>query len=163
MRVPAHRVCQVQQMHDCRSSTSVPGWLGIAIVAAVAAGCEDTTPKQSGSIIGRRTTDIRRADDEVAKGKAQIIKPQITATDYITLQGNAYAAIIGQTSVLAIQHAMDLYHAANDRYPKDYDEFMAEIIKANNIALPVLPPHQKYGYDEKDHKLVILEYQRGKA
>ena len=53
---------------------------------------------------------------------------------------------------------MDLYHAANDRYPKDYDEFMTEIIKANNIALPKLPHYQEYGYDEKEHKLIILEY-----
>ena len=61
--------------------------------------------------------------------------------------------------MLSIQHAMDLYHATNDRYPKDYDEFMTEIIKANNIALPQLPTYQEYGYDEKEHKLVILEYQ----
>jgi hypothetical protein len=54
---------------------------------------------------------------------------------------------------------MDLYHADNDRYPKDYDEFMAVIIKANGIALPQLPPYQKYGYDENEHKLVILESQ----
>ena len=53
---------------------------------------------------------------------------------------------------------MDLYHAANDRYPKDFDEFMTEIIKANSIALPQLPPYQKYGYDEKEHKLIVLEY-----
>ena len=53
---------------------------------------------------------------------------------------------------------MDLYHAENDRYPKDYDEFMNEIIKANNIALPQLPHYQEYGYDEKEHKLIILEY-----
>jgi hypothetical protein len=53
---------------------------------------------------------------------------------------------------------MDLYHAANDRYPKDYNEFMSEIINANNIALPVLPPYQKYGYDENEHKLIILQY-----
>ncbi len=38
------------------------------------------------------------------------------------------------------------------------EEFMTEIIKANNIALPQLPPYQKYGYDEKEHKLIILEY-----
>ncbi len=66
--------------------------------------------------------------------------------------------MIGRTSILNIEHAVDLYHAANDRYPKDYDEFMTEIIKANNIALPQLPYYQKYGYDEKEHKLVILEY-----
>ena len=74
------------------------------------------------------------------------------------LQGNAYVSIIGRTSVLKIQQAVDLYHAANDRYPKDLDEFMTEIIKANNIALPQLPPYQEYGYDEKEHKLIILEY-----
>ena len=83
---------------------------------------------------------------------------KIVKKNYISLQGNAYVAIIGQTSILSIQHGMDLYHASNDRYPKDYDEFMAEIIKANSISLPVLPPYQKYGYDEKEHKLIILEY-----
>ena len=31
--------------------------------------------------------------------------------------------------------------------------------KANNIALPKLPYYQAYGYDEKEHKLIILEYQ----
>ena len=60
--------------------------------------------------------------------------------------------------MLKIQHAVDLYHAENDRYPKDYDEFMTEIIKANNIALPKLPALSGYGYDEKEHKLIILEY-----
>ena len=35
---------------------------------------------------------------------------------------------------------------------------MTEIIKANNIALPKLPLYQKYGYDEREHKLIILEY-----
>lgn len=114
--------------------------------------------QQSGSIIGRRTTDIRNAADELKKGGAQVASTKIVKKDYISLQGNAYVAIIGQTSILSIQHAMDLYHASNDRYPKDYDDFMAEIIKANSISLPALPPYQKYSYDEKEHKLIILEY-----
>jgi hypothetical protein len=114
--------------------------------------------QQSGSIIGRRTTDVRNATEELQKGGAQVASTKIVKKDYIALQGNAYVAIIGQTSIQSIQHAMDLYHAANDHYPKDYDEFMTEIIKANNIALPVLPPYQKYGYDQTEHKLVILEY-----
>lgn len=117
-----------------------------------------TPAKQSGTIIGQRTTDIRKASVEVKNGNANVIQPKITAKDPITLSGNAYVSMIGKMSVLKIQHAMDLYHANNDRYPKDYDEFMTEIIKANNIALPVLPSRQKYAYDEKEHKLVILEY-----
>ena len=57
-----------------------------------------------------------------------------------------------------MKHAMDLFHAENERYPKDYDEFMKVIIKAHDIALTQLPPYQKYGYDEKEHKLIVLEY-----
>jgi hypothetical protein len=115
-------------------------------------------PTQTGPIIGQRTTDIRNSTKELQTGGAQVGSTKIVAKDYVTLQGNAYVAIIGQTSILHIKHAMDLYHAANGRYPKDYDEFQTEIIKANNIALPQLPPYQKYGYDENEHKLIILEY-----
>ena len=116
-------------------------------------------PKQSGPIIGQRTTDIRNASKELNQGGAQVASPRIVAKDPITLQGNAYVSIVGRSSVLSIQHSMDLYHATNERYPKDLDEFMTEIIKPNGIALPQLPPYQKYAYDEKEHKLVVLEYE----
>jgi hypothetical protein len=115
--------------------------------------------KQSGPIIGRRTTDIRNASTELNQGGAKVASPKIVAKDPITLQGNAYVSIVGRSSVLSIQHSMDLYHATNERYPKDLDEFMSEIIKPNGVALPQLPPYQKYAYDEKEHKLIILEYE----
>jgi hypothetical protein len=115
-------------------------------------------PTDSGPIIGKRTQEIRDAATELQKGGARTATTKITAKDYITLQGNAYVTIIGRTSILSMQHAIDLYHATNDRYPKDLDEFMNEIVKPNNIALPQLPPYQAYGYDAQEHKLVILEY-----
>lgn len=115
--------------------------------------------KQSGPIIGQRTTDIRNASTELNQGGAKVASPKIVAKDPITLQGNAYVSIVGRSSVLSIQHSMDLYHATNERYPKDLDEFMSEIIKPNGVALPQLPPYQKYAYDEKEHKLIILEYE----
>jgi hypothetical protein len=65
--------------------------------------------------------------------------------------------------MMNMEHAIDLYQAENGRYPKDYNEFMEVIIKANNIALPKLPYYQEYGYDEKAHKLIILEYEDRKA
>ena len=115
-------------------------------------------PAEENSIIlGKRTQDIREAKAEKTKGAVEV-GTKITAKDYLSLQGNAYVTTIGKTSILSIQHAMDLYKATNDRYPKDYDEFMAEIIKANNIALPKLPTYQEYGYDKAQHKLIILEY-----
>lgn len=115
-------------------------------------------PAEREFIVGKRTQDIKDADVELQKGEAQQVQPRITAKDPITLQGNAYVSMIGQTSIMSIEHAMRLYHAEHGRYPKDYDEFMNDIIKANNIALPQLPVYQKYAYDEQEHKLIILEY-----
>ena len=113
-------------------------------------------------IVGKRTQEIRQADAEVKKG-ARVVGTKITAKAPITLQGNAYVTMIGQTSILNIKHSMDLYQAANDRLPANYDEFMAEIIKANYIDLPKLPHYQEYSYDEKEHKLVVIEFPAKKA
>jgi hypothetical protein len=120
-------------------------------------------PAKREFIIGKRTQEIRNATAELQKGGAETATTKITARDPITLPGNAYVTIVGRTSILNIQHALDLYRAENDRFPKDYNEFMEVIIKANNIALPKLPHYQAYGYDEKEHKLVILEYPELKA
>jgi hypothetical protein len=139
------------------------GFLCLSIAAGVfaATGCEEEArhpATDSGPIIGQRTQQIRNANVELKQGKAEVGSTKIVAKDPITLSGNAHRALIGRAAVLAIQHAVDLFHAANDRYPKDYDEFMNEIIKANGIALPKLPPYQDYGYDSEEHKLIILEY-----
>ena len=85
------------------------------------------------------------------------------ARDPITLAGNVYVSAIGQTSIDNIKHAMDLYQAETGAYPKDYPEFMEQIIKKNNIALPTLPYYQEYAYNAQDRKLIILEYPDKKA
>ena len=115
-------------------------------------------PAKSEFIVGKRTQDIRNAQTELKQGKAQVASTRIVAKDPFTLSGNAYVSIIGRASMLNMQHAIDLYRAENDRYPKDYDEFMEVIIRANNIALPKLPYYQEYFYDDKEHKLIIIEY-----
>lgn len=112
---------------------------------------------QPREILGKRTTDIRDANVELKKG-ANVASQKIVAKDPITLPGNAYVTIVGQTAMFQIKSAMDLWQAEHERYPKDYQEFMTEIIKANNLSLPRLPYYQEYGYDAKEHKLIILEY-----
>jgi hypothetical protein len=150
----------------CRSLLA----LGLVVALALIVGCEEernvgdkpkaqaAPPAKDTFIVGKRTQEIKNAAAELRKGGATEATTKITAKDPITLPGNAYVTMIGRTSILNIEHAVDLYRATNDRYPKDYEEFMTEIIKSNNIALPQLPYYQKYGYDEKEHKLVILEY-----
>ena len=114
---------------------------------------KSSMPTKPEFIMDKRTQKIRNAATEIKKEGTTVATTKITAKDPITLPSNAYAIMIGQASILNMQHAMDFYHAANDRYPRDYNEFMNEIITANNIALPQLPYYQKYGYDEKEHKL----------
>lgn len=131
------------------------------LLLALAAGCdsEPEKPAKDTSIVGKRTQDIREAAPALKKG-AQVAGTKITAKDPITLPANAYVSTIGRISIDSIQHALDLFNASEGRYPKDYDEFMAEIIKkpGAEISLPQLPHYQKYGYDAAEHKLIILEY-----
>ena len=114
-------------------------------------------PYKPRPIIGQRTTDIRDAKVE-AKAGGTAVGPRITAKDPITLSGNAYVTIVGQSSILNIKHAIDLYQAETGEFPKTFAEFKEKIITANNIALPTLPFYQEYGYDTPSHSLVILEY-----
>lgn len=110
-------------------------------------------------IVGKRTKEIAKFDAAAETKKGGVAATQrITAKDPITLSGNAYVTMIGKTSILKIEAAMKLYQGANDRFPKDYEEFKREIVDANNIALPALPSYQKYAYDENTHKLLVIEY-----
>jgi hypothetical protein len=125
--------------------------------AASEPAAQPPPPARSGSIIGKTTSEVRDAEKEKAAG-AKVKQPRITGKDPITVSGSAYAAIIGRIEQLQIQDAINKFHAINERYPKDLDEFMKEIIRGYGIRLPQLPYYQKYGYDSQNHALVILEY-----
>jgi hypothetical protein len=109
-------------------------------------------------ILGAKTTEVRDVQKEMATGGAEAAATRITAKDPITLQGNAYVVSVGKIAVDQITYALRIFEATNERYPKDLDEFMKEIIQANNIALPKLPYYQEYGYDAPNHRLMVLEY-----
>ncbi len=141
----------------------------LALCALLPAGCEEpknvagakprppAAKKEDAFIVGQKTQEVRELAKEVKNG-ANVVTPRITARDPITLQGNAYVSSIGQIAIGNIKHTMDLYQAENGRYPATHDEFMEEIIRKGQIALPRLPHYQKYSYDPAEHKLVILEY-----
>lgn len=50
---------------------------------------------------------------------------------------------------------MQLYQATNGHYPRNQQEFETQILQANNIKLPELPPGHKYVYDPKSHELMV--------
>ena len=150
---------------DCQGNgrdgrAHAPWLMSLAVcVLSAAAGCEEEARHVQSRPNSRAAdqTGINVGIDVEDRSTGQA-RPQPQAKPRPQQSG----PIIGQRTTEIrnnIKHAMDLYKATNDRYPKDYDEFMTEIIKANNIALPQLPPYQAYGYDEKEHKLILLEYQ----
>ena len=159
-----------------RSRRRLPS-LCVLTLALVASGCEEPKyvdgkpvtkavppPPKDNFIVGKRTQDIGKFDrTEVTKQGGVVATQKITAKDPITLQGNAYVTMIGSISIGQMDQAVRLFQAENDRFPKDYQEFMDEIIKKNNIALPKLPFYQEYKYDEVNHKLLIIEYPEKKA
>jgi hypothetical protein len=57
---------------------------------------------------------------------------------------------------IQIPQAMNLFKATEGRSPDSHEEFMAKIIKINNIKLPTLPPGQSYRYDPQRGQLMVV-------
>jgi hypothetical protein len=55
----------------------------------------------------------------------------------------------------SVDHAMNLFKAANDRLPESHEEFMEKIIQFNNITLPPLPPGEEYWFDAEKGELMV--------
>jgi len=135
-------------------SSAVVGSLAIGLLA----GCMDSFAKQvkkdPNSIIGKKTDDIKEFDP---KAKQVVSDSKVHADDPVLYALQTYGPVMEQISKMYIEHAIDLFHAEEDRYPKDHEEFMRRIIKANQIKLPVLPGGAKYAYDVQNHKLQIVK------
>jgi hypothetical protein len=56
---------------------------------------------------------------------------------------------------LQVQQAIQLYEAEHGQKPKTEDEFMKQVIEANQIRLPQLPPGSKYKYDPQKGELLV--------
>jgi hypothetical protein len=67
----------------------------------------------------------------------------------------APARIENRLTLLNMQKALDFYKATNGYYPRSHDDFMREIVQANQIQLPTLQPGERYVYDPQDAKLYV--------
>jgi hypothetical protein len=136
----------------------VCGGLSVALVC----GCMDSLANQGkkspNSIIGKKTDDIGKFDPNA---KQEVSDSKVKADDPLLYGMQAYGPIVEKISKLNIDYAVRLYEAEHGNYPKNYDEFMSGVIKANHIQLPVLPGGWKYAYDEKNHKLEVVRPEAG--
>lgn len=129
----------------------------LVLVLGVSLGCLNKVEEQTkatGSILGKTTQDIGKFDPAAKQKKSD---SSVRVDVGPTYAAQAYRPIIEQAAKLQIEHALELYRATNDRYPKDHEEFMNEIIRENNIRLPALPAQWQYQYDVKNHRLEVVE------
>ena len=69
--------------------------------------------------------------------------------------GSYFAAREKIAFMIQIPEAMKLFKALEGRAPKDHDEYMEKIIKANRIELPELPDGDRYWYDPETEELMV--------
>lgn len=130
---------------------------------AKAKEAETVKPRE---ILGKTTTDIRDTNSELAKGGVVANNQQEAAKKTIFAPSKQYISAIDRVAAMHIQHAVELYRAETANYPKDYDEFMQNVIKKgqpDEIRLPQLPYYQEYSYDAETHQLIVIEYPDRKA
>ena len=97
---------------------------------------------------------LQKAEDVVTKprdyGGGALMSP-------ITTPVSEYFSMRGRIPLLQIKHDIDIYHAMNNRYPKDIKEFKSAILDPANIDLPELPPGAEYVYDAKTGELLVRD------
>jgi hypothetical protein len=130
----------------------------------LAVGCADEPPAKpklkTRETIGKTTQEVRNLKPELAQG-GNVTDGKIHATDYITIQADAYRTSVANIAKMKVKMDIDQYEALNGEKPKTYEEFMDVIIKkgkADGIQLPMLPYYQEYGYDPDKKELVVIEY-----
>ena len=130
---------------------------GAVWVAGCGGGADDQAKRkpEPKPILGRKTQKIVDLKKDRAKFKDAPVEAR--GSDGILNPGRAYAGTVSKTQRLMIRHAIDLFHATEGRYPKDYDEFMKRIVKPNRIKLPVLPGDRQYAYDSDTRELTIVQ------
>jgi len=105
------------------------------------------------------TDDIGEFKPEAGQ---EIVPLDAQVTDPVTGPLEILKKVRIQLPTLQIEHALNLYNASEGHYPKTHDEFMTQIIQANRLTLPQLPPDLQYQYDVTNHKLVIVRAADGK-
>lgn len=131
----------------------------VSVVAIWIAGCGKIESKQEAkpakeNIIGKTTQNVGEFKAGDAKEADMQVKPDSSP---IGAAGGAYGFAVSEIAKLEIKKAIQLFQGFEGRYPKDHEEFMSKVIKANNIKLPVLPGNRQYQYDVENHELKIVE------
>ena len=131
--------------------------LSTLLFVGCADGSDTGTPKPADP---PKPAEIGEFDQEAGK---EVVKLDAKVSDPITGPLEILKKAKVDLPMLAIEHALNLYNAAEGRFPQSHDEFMTQIVVANNIRLPALPNGLQYQYDVAGHRLVIVNTADGKT
>ena len=135
--------------------------LRTALSTLLLVGCIDATDtKTQKPIDPPKPAEIGEFDPAADK---EVVKLEAKVSDPVTGPLEILKKEKIELPMLAIEHALNLYNAAEGRFPQSHDEFMTQIITANNIRLPALPNGLQYQYDVPGHRLVIVNTADGKT
>lgn len=129
----------------------------IPLLLVMSPGCSDMVEPRTSQ--PQQTAKLKTTDD-IGEFKAEDGKPTVSSrvqiSNPITGALEAYEPLKQQVSELKIQQSVDIFNAIEGRYPKDHEEFMTKVIRANNIRLPQLGPGKQYQYDVENHALMVV-------
>lgn len=102
--------------------------------------------------------------DDVKEFKGgKVVDQKVEITNPITGPLEAFEPTKQKIAILQVEHAVNIFNAMEGRYPKDHDEFMEKVIKANQIKLPEPARGFSYQYDVDNHVLLVVEEPKKKA
>jgi hypothetical protein len=129
------------------------GSLTVILLAGCMESLSEQGKKDPNSIIGKTTDDIKEFDP---KAKQALSDSKVRADDPMFYALQAYGPAVEQLEKANVKHTVDIFEATEGHYPKDYNEFMTRIVKANQMRLPVLPGGWQYAYDVPNHELKVV-------
>jgi hypothetical protein len=152
----------------------IGGITGCGLTALLfAVGCEPPPaekpaaakpPVETRKTVGKTTQKV--LDLEEAKAKGGVVADITAERSGLEAVTGAYRSAVGQVSILAVEHKMQLDKAEHGSSPKTHAEFMKRIIQPGGpegISLPMLPYYQEYAFDPERQGLVIVEFPELKA
>jgi len=109
-----------------------------------------------GAIFGKETQEIGEFDPNADR---QVRENGDEEVNIVNRTRVVATQAINEIARLQIKRSVDLFNAAEGRYPKSHEEFMEKVIKANHIKLPQPVNSCEYQYDVENHELKIVRKQ----
>ena len=128
----------------------------LCLISMLCVGCQPTaTPTAGGADEAAPQIVAQQALAGVGK-QGQKLQQHSDAQKIITGPANALLQF-GQKAELEfkVPHALQLFQAAEGRFPKSHEEFMEKIVAANQIKLPELPEGAVYRFNTEKGELWV--------